>query len=113
VRFLLAIVSAWFPLTSVPSVATIDWRCGTKGEQLIVRLTPPVATTTIVFRGHRRVLNGGSFRTGWLNGPATIELIQGTEARTIDAELNVQFRPGDSYCRPYLPPAFVLAVSRR
>jgi hypothetical protein len=113
VRVLLALVSAWFPLTSVPSVATIDWRCGAKGEQLVVRLTPPVATTTVVFRGRRHVLNGGSFRTGWLTHDATIELIQGTEARTVDAELNVQLRPHDSYCRPYLPPAFVLAVTRR
>jgi hypothetical protein len=108
----LSFVSMWFPLTTVPSVASVDWRCGTRGEQLRVHLTPPVATTTIVFRGRRVTSNGGSTVTPWLRGAARIELIQGTEARTLDATVDVSF--GNlGYCWSYLPPPFTLRVVRR
>jgi hypothetical protein len=108
----LAFVSAWFPLTTVPSVASVDWRCGTRGEQLRVRLTPPVATTTVVFRARRVRLDGGGWTTPWLTRTAEVELIQGTSARTLVATVTVRFALA-GYCRPYLPPPFTLNVVRR
>ncbi|HZR14671.1 MAG TPA: hypothetical protein VFC33_15640 [Acidimicrobiia bacterium] len=110
-RLLLAFVSVWFPLTSVPSVAHVEWRCGTRGEQVAVRLTPPVATTVVYFEGRRRTLNGGGFVTPWQHGVVRVRLVQTTEARTLDATLTMYFDRG-GYCEPYLPPPFTLRVRR-
>ena len=108
----LAVLSGWFALTSVPSVATVEWRCGVRGEQVRVVPTPPVATTTVVFRGRRRVLNATPFATPWLRGTARLELIQATSARTLDATLAIRFSSA-GFCEPYLPPPFTLRVVRR
>lgn len=111
-RVLLAAVSAWFPLTGVPGVAHVDWRCGAQGEQLRVVLTPPAVTTSVVYRGRTWRSAHGAFTTPWLRTTATIAVRQSTEARELDATLVVRF--GDAgYCRPYLPPPFTLRVTRR
>jgi hypothetical protein len=111
-RVLLAALSAWFPLTTVPSVAHVDWRCGARGEQLRVVLTPPAVTTTVLLGRRSWTRAGGTFATPWVTGTTTILLKQFTEARELDATLTVRFaRLG--YCRPYLPPPFELRVARR
>jgi hypothetical protein len=113
VRVLLAAVSAWFPLTSIPIVAHVDWRWGPRGEQLRVVVTPPAATTIVRFRRRRWESAQGSFTTPWLTSKTTVVVTQFTEARKLDATLVVGFARAGGYTRPYLPPPFTLRVTRR
>ena len=113
-RLLLAVLSAWFPLTYVPSVGTVSWRCGDRGIVLAFRLDQLSATTVLRYGAVRRTLNSGRQVTlpPLRAGTGRLELVQDTEARRLVAVLTVRVDPRRSYCWSYFPPPFTLTLAR-
>jgi hypothetical protein len=113
-RLLLAVLSAWFPLTYVPSVGTVSWRCADRGVVLGFTLDRMSATTVLRYGAVRRTLNPGRrvVLPPLRAGTGRLELVQETEARRLVATLTVRVDPQRNYCWSYFPPPFTLTLAR-
>jgi hypothetical protein len=106
------------PLLTIAELGTLSWTCESRGPAHAVRFrASPSKADDVV-----RIASGRAQRTlklppggalSLLVGErARVTIVQGTEARTLHAEISLSFsgQRSGSYCWPYFPPTVTLSL---
>jgi hypothetical protein len=110
----------WLPLLTIAQLGSLSWSCDGRGRAEVIRFRsrPASATETVsMWAGSSRrvaILQPGDSASVRAGGARTarIEIVQGTEARTLRASLALAF-PGPgirAYCAPYFPPSVAVSL---
>jgi hypothetical protein len=110
----------WLPLLTIAELGSLSWSCDGRGRAEVIRFRsePASATETVSMRAgsqrHVAILQPGDSTSERARGARTarIEIVQGTEARTLRASLALAF-PGPgirSYRYPYFPPTVAVSL---